>query len=83
LNGGCKAEDSKREENEMHGPIDMMVIRQHHTEIRREVAANRLARELRSNRGANREGSSRLVADARWELERYAGLLKKRLRIPK
>ena len=64
----------------MHGPVDMMVIRQHHAEIRREAAANRLARELRANRGANREGRSRLVADARWELERYAGLLKKRLR---
>jgi hypothetical protein len=64
----------------MHGPVNMMVIRQHHAEIRREVAANRLARELRANRGANREGRSRLVADARWGLERYVGLLKKRLR---
>ena len=64
----------------MHGPVEMMVIGQHHAEIRREAAANRLARELRSNRGANREGRSHLVADARWELHRYAGLLMKRLR---
>jgi hypothetical protein len=67
-------------ENEMHGPVEMMVIRQHHTEIRREAAVNRLVRELRANRKANREGRSRLVADARWELSRYAGLLMKRLR---
>ena len=66
----------------MHGPVDMMVIRRHHTEIRREAAANRLARELRANRGANREGRARLVADAGWELERHAGLPKKRLRGP-
>ena len=64
----------------MHGPAEMMVIRQHHAEIRREAAANRLARELRANRGANSEGWSRLVADAGWELRRYAGHLKKRLR---
>jgi hypothetical protein len=64
----------------MHGPLEMMVIRQHHAEIRRQAAANRLARELRANRGANREGRSRLVAEARWGLERYAGLLNKRLR---
>jgi hypothetical protein len=49
----------------MYGPADIMVIRQHHTEIRREAAANGLARELRANRGANSEGRSRLVADAR------------------
>ena len=64
----------------MHGPVEMMVIRQHHTEIRREAAANRLARELRANRAANLEGRSRLVADARWEFHRYAGLLMKHLR---
>ena len=64
----------------MYGPVDMMVIGQHHADIRREAAANRMARELRANRGANREGRSRLVADARWELSRYAGHLKKRLR---
>jgi hypothetical protein len=63
----------------MHGPVEMTVIGQHHAEIRREAAANRLARELRANRGANREGRSRLMADARWELKRYAGLLRKRL----
>ena len=53
-----------------------MVIKQHHEEIRREVAANRLARELRANRG---KGSG-LLGDLNWELSRYAGLLKKRLR---
>jgi hypothetical protein len=73
--------DGKSEkENEMHGSAEMMVIGQHHAEIRREAAANRLARELRPNRAANSEGRSRLVAEARWELERYAGLLMKRLR---
>jgi hypothetical protein len=73
--------DGKSEkENEMHGSAEMMVIGQHHAEIRREAEANRLARELRSNRAANSEGRSRLVAEARWELERYAGLLMKRLR---
>jgi hypothetical protein len=64
----------------MHGPLDMMVIGQHHAQVRREAAANRLARELRANRGANPEGRPRLVADARWALEWYVGLLKKRLR---
>ena len=60
----------------MHGQADIMVIKQHHAEIRQEVAANRLARELR----AARKGESRLAQNLRWELERYAGLLKKRLR---
>jgi hypothetical protein len=77
---GRKQGTGHEKENEMHGPVDMMVIGQHHAEIRREAAANRLARELRTNRGANREGRSRRVADAKWGLERYAGLLKKRLR---
>ena len=81
MNGGCKVKATEHGKgNEMHGPVDMMVIGQHHAEIRREAAANRLARGLRANRGANGEGRSRLVADARWELERYAGLLMKRLR---
>jgi hypothetical protein len=60
----------------MHGQADIMVIKQQHAEIRQEAAANRLARELR----ANRERRFRLMGDAKWELERYAGLLKKRLR---
>ena len=60
----------------MHAQADIMVIKQHHEEIRREVAANRLARELRTNRG---KGSG-LLGDLNWELSRYAGLLKKRLR---
>jgi hypothetical protein len=80
LNETRKLRQEAREENEMYGLAEYEFIRQHHAEIRREAAANRLARELRANRGANREGRSRLVADARWGLERYAGLLKKRLR---
>jgi hypothetical protein len=40
------------------------------------VAAYRLQKALR----ANREGRFRLLGDTKWELERYAGLLRKRLR---
>jgi len=64
----------------MYGLAEYEFVRQRQAEFRHEAASNRLARELRANRGANRKGSSRLVADARWELERYVGLLKKRLR---
>jgi hypothetical protein len=40
------------------------------------VAAYRLEKTLR----ANREGRFRLLGDTKWELERYAGFLRKRLR---
>ena len=71
--------DSKREENEMHAMAEYEVCRRRPEEIRREVAALRLAKTLR----ANREVRFRLVGDTRWELERYAGLLMKHLRNPK
>lgn len=45
-------------------------------EIRQQVAALRLENRLR----ANREGRFRPMGDTKWELERYAGLLVKRLR---
>jgi hypothetical protein len=80
LNETRKLRQETREENEMYGLAEYEFIRQRQAEFRHEAASNRLARELRANRGAIREGRARLVADARWELERYAGLLKKRLR---
>jgi hypothetical protein len=49
--------------------------RLHREEIRQEVAAYRLESKLR----ANREGRFSLMGDTKWELERYAGLFKKRL----
>ncbi|MGH3144984.1 MAG: hypothetical protein ACRDTR_04190 [Rubrobacter sp.] len=55
---------------------DYEVWRQHHEELRREIATNRLGRKLRADRG----GESRLVRNPKWELARYAGLLAKRLR---
>ena len=61
----------------MHSSVNMMVIQQHHAEIRREAAANRLARELRDSR----RGQSRLVRDLAWELARYGGVFLKRLRL--
>ena len=45
-------------------------------EIRREVATYRLEKAA----GEDREGRFRLVGETKWELERYAGLLMKRLR---
>jgi hypothetical protein len=63
-------------ENEMYGMVQQEISRQHREEIRQAVAACRLEGNLR----ANREGGFRLVGDTKWELERYAGLLKKCLR---
>jgi hypothetical protein len=48
-------------------------------EIRREVAALRLERAAREGR----EGRFCLVGDTKWELQRYTGLLMKRLRNPR
>ena len=50
--------------------------RQRPEEIRQQVAALRLEKTMR----ANREGRFRVMGDTKWGLERYAGLLVKRLR---
>ena len=60
----------------MYGLGEYEFIRQRQQEIRREVAENRLGKMLL----ANREGRFRLMGDTKWELERYAGFLVKRLR---
>lgn len=60
----------------MYGMVQQEISRQHREEIRQAVAAYRLKSNLRANRG----GSFRLAGDTKWELERYAGLFKKRLR---
>jgi hypothetical protein len=68
---------SKQEkENEMYGVLEHGISRQRREEIRQEVAAYRLEKTAR----ANREGRFRLMGDTKWELERYAELLKKHLR---
>jgi hypothetical protein len=64
-----------REENEMYALTQHEVWRQRPEEIRQEVAALRLEKPLRANRG----GRLRLMEDTKWELERHAGLLMKRL----
>ncbi len=61
----------------MYGLAERGISRQHREEIRQEVAAYRL--EEKPAR-ANREGRFRLIGDTKWELARYAGLSKKRLR---
>jgi hypothetical protein len=60
----------------MYGAIDHGASRQYREEIRQQVATLRLEKALR----ANREGRFRFLRDTKWELERYAGLLRKRLR---
>jgi hypothetical protein len=60
----------------MYGMLEQEISRQHREEIRQQMAAYRLQKALQANRG----GRFRLAADTRWELERYAGLLMKRLR---
>jgi hypothetical protein len=60
----------------MYRMLEQEIPRQHRGEIRQQVAAIRLEKAAR----ANREGRFRLVGDTKWELERYAGLSKKRLR---
>lgn len=70
--------DGEREkENKMYGLAVYGISRQRREEIRQEVAAYRLEEKLAR---ANREGRFRLIGATKWELERYAGLLKKRLR---
>ena len=60
----------------MYGMAQQEAWRLRPEEIRREVAALRLEKAARESR----EGRFRLVGDTKWELERYAGLLMKRLR---
>jgi hypothetical protein len=59
----------------MYGLVEYEFVRQRQEEIRREAAANRLARELRSGRGKE----YRFLEDLGRRLTRYAGLLGKRL----
>ena len=60
----------------MYGMAQQEAWRQRPPDIRQQVGAFRLEKTLR----ANREGRFRLMGDTKWELERYAGLLVKRLR---
>jgi hypothetical protein len=62
-------------ENEMYGWTEYEVGRLHREQILHEVAMARLEGELRANRG----GVARPARDLRWELARYAGLLRKHL----
>ncbi len=63
----------------MYGIAQQEAWRLRPEEIRREVAALRLEKTAREGR----EGRFRLVGNTKWELERYAGLLMKRLRTPR
>ena len=65
------------EESEMYGLAEHGIFRQHREEIRQEAAGYRLEEKLAR---ANRGGRFRLIGDTKWELGRYTGLLKKRLR---
>ena len=56
----------------MYGMVQQEISRQHREEIRQQVAAIRQGGKPRTNR----EGGFRLAGDTKWELERYAGLLK-------
>jgi len=61
----------------MYGMVQQEAWRQRPEEIRQQVAALRLEKTLQ----ANHRGRFRLMGDdAKWELERYAGLLLKWLR---
>ena len=62
----------------MYGLVEYEFVRQRQEEIRREAAANRLARELRSGRGKE----YRSLEDLGRRLARYTSLLGKRLRDP-
>ncbi len=59
----------------MYTPVEHEVLRQRVEEIRQEVAVSRLEKTAR----AEGERRYRLMEDTKWELERYAGRLKKRL----
>jgi hypothetical protein len=71
--------DGEREENEMYGLAEYEAWRQRPEEIRQEVLAIRLQKSARTGR----EGRFRLMGDTGWELDRYAGLLMKRLGNPR
>jgi hypothetical protein len=60
----------------MYAMAQQEAWRQRREEIRQQVATLRLEKAL----GANHEGRFRLLGDTKWELERYAGLFRKRLR---
>ena len=60
----------------MSGLMDLELSHQHREEIMQEVAVARLARLAR----ANHEGKSLQASNLGWELARYAGLLRKRMR---
>jgi hypothetical protein len=60
----------------MYAMVQQETWRQRPEEVRQQVASLRLEKSLR----ANGEGRFRLMKDTKWELERYAGLLLKRLR---
>ena len=62
----------------MYGMAEYEAWRQRPEEIGRDVAAIRQEKTARTSR----QGRFRLMEDTRWELERYAGLLMKRLRNP-
>jgi hypothetical protein len=60
----------------MYGLVQQEAWRHRPEAIRQEVAAIRLEKALRADRGSG----SRLARDLRWELARFAGLLDKRFR---
>ena len=63
----------------MHGMAEYEAWRQRPEELRREMAAIRLQKTARMAR----VGRFRLLGGTRWELERYAGLLMKRIGNPR
>jgi hypothetical protein len=67
VDGETQAHRGKAKENEMYVSIDRELSRHRCEEIRREVAANRLAGVAR----ANRERRPYVVRDLSWELARY------------
>ena len=60
----------------MYGMAEYEVWRQRPAEIGQEVAACRLEKAARADRGSEPD----LVRNLRWELARYVGLIGKRLR---
>jgi hypothetical protein len=60
----------------MYTLVEHEVWRQRAEELRQEVAMDRLETMAR----ADTRGRYLLMGDSKWELERYAGLFKKRLR---
>ena len=60
----------------MYGVLEQEISRQHRAEIRQQLAAIRLEKAAGTRRGERFS----LMGNAKWELERYAGLFMKRLR---